>query len=90
VAAASSWLRATYGCTPREAALAHTLAQGRTLAEAAGALGISVHTARTQLSAPYRHDLEPKAMAALTQSDFFGGGQTRRPPPSSVREMPVT
>jgi DNA-binding CsgD family transcriptional regulator len=54
VAAASSWLHVTYGCTPREAALAHTLAQGRTLAEAAGALGISVHTARTHLKRVFR------------------------------------
>ena len=47
-------LRATYGCTAREAALALTLAQGRTLAEAAGTLGISIHTARTHLKRVFR------------------------------------
>ena len=47
-------LRATFGCTAREATLALTLSRGCTLAEAAGVLGISIHTARTHLKRVFR------------------------------------
>lgn len=42
-------LRARFGLTPAEALLARELTNGQTLAGAAERLGISVHTARTQL-----------------------------------------
>ena len=47
-------LRATYGCTAREATLAGALTDGCTLAEAATTLGISIHTARTHLKRVFR------------------------------------
>jgi DNA-binding NarL/FixJ family response regulator len=42
-------LRRLFALSPAEGRLAHCLVQGRTVAEASRALGISVHTARTQL-----------------------------------------
>ena len=47
-------LRSRYACTPREAALGSALVEGCTLAEAATALGISIHTARTHLKRLFR------------------------------------
>ena len=47
-------LRSQHHCTTRESALAMALAQGSTLAEAAAALGISIHTARTHLKRVFR------------------------------------
>jgi len=64
-------LRDLFGLTPAQAAVARTLAAGRSLSDVAGVLGISQHTARDHLKTIFektRTTRQPQLVALLVRS----------------------